>query len=658
MKDLTGCVCLVTGATRGIGKGIAISLGKSGATVYLTGRTSVPLNGGVGGSLQETYSFSIVLNNRYYFQKAIPVMVDHSNENEIGNLFHQIDREQKGRLDIVVNNAYSAVTFLQKNMGKPYYEITGISPGEAWDVVNDTGLKNHYICSVLATRMMIEYQKKTNPSSARPGLIVNITSIGGKIYLFNVSYGSGKAALDRMTHDMAYELRRENVNISIVGISPGLVRTEHILDAASKGSLTMNIENSESPELVGRVVVGMAAESPKKLLSRSGHIFLVSDLAEEYGIHEDCGREIKCIPVAVDHTDDDQISKLFDRIEREQHGRLDILVNNAYSAVGFLLNNVDKPYYEIESKSPGEAWDIVNNVGLRNNYICSVFATKMMINYQEKLKRDGVKDDHLRPGLIVNVSSIGAKIYFFNAIYGAGKAALDRMTCDMAYDLKRTNTNICIFSLWPGPVRTETVVAESTDGTLKLGEQIAFHYDTAESPQLSGKVIIAIANEQRDKLLSRNGQVILTCDIADEYSIKEMDGRKPINLRSLQLAVKTQCSLLAYFIPGFIRIPLSLSDNIDASYFSPGQRPHSVEIMGTLDLDESFIDPFLELAPFSARSEKTYDEGRPKVEHRQIIGNLPIPIDNLKAHLPFLATHLQEALAESVSTGNPNQVSH
>ncbi|CAH8624623.1 unnamed protein product [Schistosoma intercalatum] len=287
MKDLTGCVCLVTGATRGIGKGIAVSLGKSGATVYLTGRTSVPLNGGIGGSLQET---SDIINN--FGGKAIPVMVDHSNENEIENLFHQIDREQKGRLDIVVNNAYSAVTFLQKNMGKPYYEITDISPGEAWDVVNDTGLKNHYICSVLATRMMIEYQKKTNPSSARPGLIVNITSVGGKIYLFSVSYGSGKAALDRITHDMALELRRENVNISIVGISPGLVRTEHILDAASKGSLTMNIENSQSPELVGRVVVGMAAESPKKLLSRSGHIFLVSDLAEEYGIHEDCGREI------------------------------------------------------------------------------------------------------------------------------------------------------------------------------------------------------------------------------------------------------------------------------------------------------------------------------------------------------------------------------
>ncbi|CAH8672543.1 unnamed protein product [Schistosoma rodhaini] len=286
MKDLTGCVCLVTGATRGIGKGIAVSLGKSGATVYLTGRTSVPLSGGVGGSLQET---SDIINN--FGGKAIPVAVDHSNEDEIRNLFHQIDREQKGRLDIVVNNAYSAVTFIQKNVGKPYYDITDRSPGEAWDVVNNTGLKNHYICSVLATRMMIEYQK-LNSSSAQPGLIINITSIGGKIYLFNVAYGSGKAALDRLTHDMAFELKKENVNISVVGVSPGLVRTEHILDAASEGSLTVNIENSESPELVGRVIVGMAAESPKKLLSRSGHIFLVSDLAEEYGIHEDCGREV------------------------------------------------------------------------------------------------------------------------------------------------------------------------------------------------------------------------------------------------------------------------------------------------------------------------------------------------------------------------------
>ncbi|KAK4476020.1 hypothetical protein MN116_001252 [Schistosoma mekongi] len=266
----------------------------------------------------------------------------------------------------------------------------------------------------------------------------------------------------------------------------------------------------------------------------------------------------KCVPVAVDHTDDEQVAKLFDRIEREQNGRLDILVNNAYSAVGFLLNNIDKPYFEIESKSPGEAWDTINNVGLRNNYICCVLATKLMRNYQEKLRNGGVNSDQCRPGLIVNVSSIGARIYFFNVPYGTGKAALDRMTSDMAYDLKRTKTNICIFSLWPGPARTETVVTEAVGGTLQLGENMAFNYDTAESPQLSGKVIIAIANEERHKLLSRNGQVALTCDVAEEYNIMEPDGRKPINLRSLQLAMKSKCSLLGYLIPSFIRIPLSM----------------------------------------------------------------------------------------------------
>nr|CAH8875984.1 unnamed protein product [Trichobilharzia regenti] len=265
----------------------------------------------------------------------------------------------------------------------------------------------------------------------------------------------------------------------------------------------------------------------------------------------------KCIPIVVDHTDDNQIAKLFERIEREQNGRLDILVNNAFSAVGFLLENVDKPYFEIDSKSPGEAWDIINSVGLRNNYICCVLATKLMIKYQEKLKNQGVGIDQSRPGLIVNVSSIGARIYFFNVPYGSGKAALDRMTTDMAYDLKRTKTDVCILTLWPGPVRTETVVSQAAGGTLELGEKIVFNYDTAETPQLSGRVIIALANEKRDKLFSRAGQVILTCDVADEYDIREPDGRKPINLRSLQFAVKQQHPLLSYFIPGFLRIPLS-----------------------------------------------------------------------------------------------------
>lgn len=233
-----------------------------------------------------------MFNNQYYFQKAIPVVVDHTNDSEVENLFYQIDREQEGRLDIVVNNAYSAVTFLQENMNKPFYDIKSVSPGEAWDIVNNTGLRNHYICSVLATRMMIEHQKKKATSPVQPGLIVNITSVGGKVYLFNVAYGSGKAALDRITHDMALELKRENINISIVGLSPGLVRTEHLLNAASKSPGKFNMELCESPELVGRVIVGLITESPRQLLSKSGQIFLVSDLAKRYCIDEDYGRAV------------------------------------------------------------------------------------------------------------------------------------------------------------------------------------------------------------------------------------------------------------------------------------------------------------------------------------------------------------------------------
>ncbi|KAH8865744.1 Laminin subunit alpha-2 [Schistosoma japonicum] len=86
-----------------------------------------------------------------------------------------------------------------------------------------------------------------------------------------------------------------------------------------------------------------------------------------------------------------------------------------------------------------------------------------------------------------------------------------------------------------------------------------------------------------------------------------------------------------------------------------GQRPHSIEMTGSLNVDESYIDPFLELAPFSARSEKMYGEGHSKAEHGHIIRNLPMSLESLKAHLPFLATHLQETLAESGFTENSDQ---
>jgi len=110
-------------------------------------------------------------------------------------LFDQVTREQ-GRLDVLVNNAFSAASFLPKVSGKPFWE-KGI---EAWDQVNGVGLRSHYVASLYAAQHM---------SKAKRGLIVNVGSFGGMNYVFDVSYGIGKAAMDRMANDMAIELATE-----------------------------------------------------------------------------------------------------------------------------------------------------------------------------------------------------------------------------------------------------------------------------------------------------------------------------------------------------------------------------------------------------------------------------------------------------------------
>ncbi|VDN16174.1 unnamed protein product [Dibothriocephalus latus] len=211
LPNLKGCVCLVTGASRGIGRGIALALGGCGATVYLTGRTlkpkGDPKKGDVGGSLEETAADVTSRGG-----VAIPVAVDHSDDSQVLSLFSRIRSEQKGRLDLLVNNAYSAVSYTASHLGKGYWDLGAdeTAAATAWDIVNRVGLRNHYICATLATRMMLEYRGELNtdseketqvsgkeeesrPSdSQRPGLIINISSLGGLKYAFSVAYGVGR----------------------------------------------------------------------------------------------------------------------------------------------------------------------------------------------------------------------------------------------------------------------------------------------------------------------------------------------------------------------------------------------------------------------------------------------------------------------------------
>ncbi|KAF6773670.1 hypothetical protein AHF37_07349 [Paragonimus kellicotti] len=273
MSHFQDYVCVVTGATRGIGRGIALGLGELGATVYITGRTDKPTDSKVGGSLEETAAEIKIRGG-----KAIPVVVDHADEKQVTSLFEQVRREQRGRLDVLVNNVYAAVPFLCAN--------------DVWDVVNNVGLRNHYICSTLATRIMLDYRKQTEGVN-HPGLIVNVSSIGARRYLFNTAYGAGKAALDRMTADMSVELKRNGADVCVVSLWPGLVRTEELMSRANELSSGlrphMDPAVSESPELSGRAVASLLAESPDKLMARSGQIVLVSDVAAAYGVREPDG---------------------------------------------------------------------------------------------------------------------------------------------------------------------------------------------------------------------------------------------------------------------------------------------------------------------------------------------------------------------------------
>lgn len=284
---LSGKVALVTGASRGVGKGVALQLGAAGAIVYITGRTLEAREGTLPGlgSLNETAQEIKRRGGR-----CIPVKVDHEKDNEILELFQQIGREQNNRLDILVNCAFKKV-INSLYTTQPFWEMKP----EAWDDINNVGLRNNYICSVYAARMMVP---------AKQGLIINISSMGGKRYMFTVPYGVGKSAVDRMSNDCGIELKTNN--ITCLSLYPGVVKTEFTADVIDKlnpkvkmGScgMTMNladmVKNGESPEFTGKVIVALAQDP--KLMSYTSQTVIVADYAQCHGIRDIDNRQIASV---------------------------------------------------------------------------------------------------------------------------------------------------------------------------------------------------------------------------------------------------------------------------------------------------------------------------------------------------------------------------
>ena len=261
-KTLSGSVAVVTGATRGIGKGIAIELGAAGAVVYFTGR-STSEDPQRPGTIAATAAEIQDAGGR-----AIPIRCDHHVDAEVAEVFERV-RKDEGRLDILVNNATAE---LGSMVGKRFWEL----PVELWDDVIGVGLRSHYVASLYAAPMMIEQ---------RSGLIVNVSSHGSREYLMGVIYGVGKAGVEKLTTDMSKELREYDV--AVISIWPGLVVGENrLVDAVKQpdGRLTLHgldLSYAETPAFPGRGVVALASDEAR--MQRTGRAFWGAELAHDYG---------------------------------------------------------------------------------------------------------------------------------------------------------------------------------------------------------------------------------------------------------------------------------------------------------------------------------------------------------------------------------------
>jgi len=264
--SLAGRVAIVTGASRGIGKGIAIELGVAGATVYVTGRTLDDSRSIVPGTITETADQVTREGGR-----GIAVRCDHSRDEEIQALIARVHEEQ-GRIDILVNNAFSLPE------GPIFEGRFWEHPVGLWDTLLHVGCRGHYVASHAAAPIMAEQGD---------GLIVNISSFAGAAYIFNVAYGVGKAAVDRMAKDMAVELKP--CGVTCVSLWPGVVRTEYILKTHAEGKVPVPVENAESPRFTGRAVVALASD-PKRI-EKTGRVHICYELAHEYGFTDVDGRQ-------------------------------------------------------------------------------------------------------------------------------------------------------------------------------------------------------------------------------------------------------------------------------------------------------------------------------------------------------------------------------
>ena len=269
MPALTDKVALITGASRGIGKGIASALADEGATVYVTGRTVAPGSSALPGSLEETVAEVNARGGR-----GVAVAMDLMDDASIAAGFAQVERDE-GRLDLLVNNAMAIPPEMTQRVG--FWE----KPLSNWEIF-DTGLRAAFIAAWHAARIMVPQ---------RSGLIVGMSGYVGVTYTYDVIFGTTKTAMDRMARDMAIELKPHGV--ASLSLWQGFTYTERAMEnlkTVPGMAQQLNSVNGSSPEFPGRVITALAKDA--NVLARTGGSYINAELAAEYGVTDCDGRTI------------------------------------------------------------------------------------------------------------------------------------------------------------------------------------------------------------------------------------------------------------------------------------------------------------------------------------------------------------------------------
>lgn len=287
-RPLKDCIAVVTGASRGAGRGIAMELGAAGAMVYVTGRSTraqpadtygqlLALSDmpAVPGSIDDTAEEVTRMGGR-----GIAVRCDHTLEEDVKALFAQVEREA-GRIDLLVNNAWGGHETFTGVFDAPFWE----HPLANWDSMFDRGVRNHLVASRSAAPLMVR---------AKRGLIVTTTFWDrGRYMKGNLFYDLAKASMTRLAFGMAQELKPHGV--ASVAVSPGWMRTEFVLAGHKTDEAHWQerpaLAGTESPRYLGRAVAALAGDP--QVMEKTGEVLRVADLAKAYGFTDIDGRQVK-----------------------------------------------------------------------------------------------------------------------------------------------------------------------------------------------------------------------------------------------------------------------------------------------------------------------------------------------------------------------------